>query len=237
MKKTWVLRLLANNIIFSPLFIVKDWWWWFKGAYRKSYAQHGEDTFVLDYFSGKIGKYMDVGANHPYKLSNTYLLYKNNWRGINVEPIPYLYKNIKKNRPQDINLNVGVGREKSSITFYEMQPTVLSTFNHDVYESLITNGQAVLRNAYKVPVVTVTDIYREHMLNQNLDLLLIDTEGFEIEVLNGIDWELVRPQLVIIEATTISEIGNSDEITEYLVRNNYKMIKVLGCNRVFEYTL
>ena len=43
----------------------------------KSFSQEGEDKFLLEYFKDRFnGFYIDVGAFHPYRINNTYLLYK-----------------------------------------------------------------------------------------------------------------------------------------------------------------
>ena len=58
--------------------------------YQKSYAQEGEDLILYRMIYGKIDKgfYVDVGAHHPKRFSNTYFFYRKGWRGINVEPMP-----------------------------------------------------------------------------------------------------------------------------------------------------
>ena len=56
-------------------------------ARRISYSQFGEDLWLADYFSDKRdGFYVDVGAFDPANVSNTLLLYRRGWRGINIEP-------------------------------------------------------------------------------------------------------------------------------------------------------
>ena len=58
------------------------------GARCGSFSQHGEDTFIHEGFGRKKGDfYVDVGAYHPIRLSNTFLLYKNGWRGVTAELI------------------------------------------------------------------------------------------------------------------------------------------------------
>ena len=53
---------------------------------RKSFSQFGEDIFINEFFKDKqIGKYVDLGAFHPMRLNNTYLLYKKGWSGTNID--------------------------------------------------------------------------------------------------------------------------------------------------------
>ena len=226
--------VIHSHPLFRPVLALNELRWWLRGTLKGSFAQHGEDRFLLEYFGIRVGCYIDVGANHPYKLSNTYLLYRKGWRGINIEPIPALHGKIARKRPQDLNLNIGIGRERGSMTFYEMHPNVLSTFNREVQEALVRTGQARLRNTYEVPIRSVTDVYREYMSGADLDLLLIDTEGFEMDVLNGIDWDLFRPKLIVIETTTLSGLGGKTDIARLLEQQHYEPIQRLGCNTIFE---
>jgi hypothetical protein len=59
------------------------------GYATKSYSQEGEDMILNRIFEGKCqGFYVDIGAHHPRRFSNTYFFYKHGWTGINVEPNP-----------------------------------------------------------------------------------------------------------------------------------------------------
>ena len=82
-------------------------------VFRKtSYSQCGEDlliAFVLDLIHGSRPKtYLDVGANHPFKLSNSALLYSRGGRGVLIEPDPYFAQLLRKKRPRDTVLECGV---------------------------------------------------------------------------------------------------------------------------------
>src|ERR1035437_2058923 len=81
-------------------------------TFRKSYSQCGDDLNI-DYVFRWRGiahpSYIDIGANHPYSISNTAIFYENGCRGINVEANPQLIFVFQAARPDDINLNVGIG--------------------------------------------------------------------------------------------------------------------------------
>ena len=116
---------------------------WRRLAMREgTFAQHGEDKFILDYFKGRTGTYIDVGASHPFKISNTYLLYLKGWRGVTMEPIPRLSKLHRKWRPQDIHLNSAAGETPGTLTFLELIPSVFSTFDAEEGQRLINGGTA-----------------------------------------------------------------------------------------------
>jgi hypothetical protein len=70
----------------------------------KSFSQEGEDMVLRKEFQDKLnGFYIDIGAYHPQKYSNTCYFYCKGWRGINVDPTPGSMDVFKKERPNDIN--------------------------------------------------------------------------------------------------------------------------------------
>ena len=80
----------------------------------------------------------------------------------------------------------------------------------------------------------MSEVYRRYLENQSVDLLSIDTEGFEMEVLEGTDWSLLRPKLIICEVQTPSGNDMTNELEKTLVSKGYRRIAEFGCNIVFE---
>lgn len=77
--------------------------------HTKSYAIQGEDLILRELFEyAKSGFYVDVGAHHPFRFSNTYLFYKVGWRGLNIDAMPNSMKLFNRFRPRDINIECGV---------------------------------------------------------------------------------------------------------------------------------
>lgn len=205
-----------------------------EGLRKGTFAQHGEDLFLQRYFKGRPGRFLDVGAHEPFHLNNTYLLYRAGWRGVNVEPIPFLHRRLERYRPRDVNLNAGLGREEGELEFHELSPMVLSTFDSGEMEALVASGAASLRESYRVPVHTLAGVAREYGLEgTTLDLLSIDTEGFEMEVLEGGSWERFRPELIIVEVGSMSGIDRSQEVESFILARGYEALETLGVNRVF----
>ena len=78
---------------------------------HNSYSQEGEDMVLRSFFEGKKnykGFYIDVGAHHPYRYSNTLYFYKKGWCGINIEPTPGAIKTFNFFRRRYININFGI---------------------------------------------------------------------------------------------------------------------------------
>ena len=69
------------------------------------YSQNGEDLILNRFLENKKnGFYIDIGAHHPIRFSNTYLFYKKGWRGINIDAMPGSMDLFNKIRSRDINI-------------------------------------------------------------------------------------------------------------------------------------
>lgn len=84
-----------------------------------SFSQEGEDMILRKLLDRKTtGFYIDVGAHHPQRFSNTYFFYLKGWSGINIDPIPGRMKLFNQLRNRDINLEIGISESKKSLTYY-----------------------------------------------------------------------------------------------------------------------
>ena len=75
-----------------------------------------EIIFYSVLYDVEKGFYIDIGANDPIVDSMTKEFYKIGWHGINIEPVPYLYKLYKKLKPRDINLGIAIGDKDGNVT-------------------------------------------------------------------------------------------------------------------------
>ena len=111
--------------------------------FKKSlyYSKNREDLFLYNYFKNKSnGRYIDIGAYHPYRSSNTYLLYKKGWKGINIDLSKTSIDLFKIARPRDINLNFAVSDKKKRIKFYESKSLgLMNTINPFFASQFIKN--------------------------------------------------------------------------------------------------
>lgn len=199
-------------------------------AKRGYYSQHGEDRFLAEYFGDRTGSYIDVGANHPFRISNTYLFYQKGWTGITVEPIPHLADSHCRLRPRDTLLRYAIGRENGILPFYFLVPSVLSTFDADTAKQLIDAGKARLRKKMDVSVVPLAQLFEEHFANRTCDILSVDTEGFDFQILSSNDWSKHRPRVVVFEANDQDELSSC---TDLLASKGYCELKQFGCNHIY----
>jgi FkbM family methyltransferase len=158
----------------------------------RSWAQEEEDI-ILDYalYGIENGTYVDVGANDPSVISVTKAFYNKNWHGINIEPLYDKYILLMKQRPRDVNLNIACGVNRSVLRLWPAGG--LTTLD---------STAAFTRHRRSIPV----QVYPLSEVTANYSMPVchfckIDVEGFENEVLLGIDWTTFRPWTFCIEAT------------------------------------
>lgn len=181
----------------------------FPVSYKKSYSQLGEDLIIDFIFKNlKIQKptYLDIGTNHPIKINNTYLFYKQGSTGVCIEPNPELCKIIKNKRKKDTVLNIGIGKEeKTNIDFFMMNTDVLSTFSKEEVNYLIKNTKQTLKEIIKVPLKHIDNILQDNFNGEAPNFLSLDTEGFDFEILKSINFKKVRPETICVETLTYTE--------------------------------
>jgi len=185
----------------------------------KSYSQRYEDLLV-DRLLGlqKPGFYLDIGAFHPDDLSNTKRFFRKGWKGCNVEPIPVRFEAFLRERPGDVNCQLGISNKECCVEFFEMSPPEYSTFCQNRADELIRNG-AVLRKKYQIQVIPLSELFGRYLDGIHVDFCSIDAEGLDLEVLEGNDWERYRPSCICVEVSLKREGVRSAE--EFLTQVGY----------------
>jgi FkbM family methyltransferase len=198
-----------------------------------TYAQNFEDVLLWRALGHvKNGFYIDVGANDPVEHSITKAFYDQGWHGINIEPMPTFRQAFLEQRPKDINLTVAVGATEGHITLYDV-PSVngWATVDPDVARAHQANGFEV--SIAKVPMRTLCSICTEYRLG-DIHFLKVDVEGFEEEVLKGMDFSRWRPWIVVVEATLPNSRDVSFEGWEHLLTDHaYQFAYFDGLNRYY----
>lgn len=230
MMRNRIIHVLHRVGLYRIMDTGRDYMELFQARRRSSFSQYGEDVFLQQYFKGRKGFYIDIGANHPIRGSNTYKLYQNGWEGLTVEPIKRLYDKHKKFRPRDIQVNAAVGRSPCELTFHEMIPSVLSTCDFEVAKETVSKSLGILLDRYVVPVSTGADLCRKYVVSRTISLLCVDAEGYDLAILEGIAWTDFKPELIVCEANEPSE---QREIEKFLNLHGYSCIKSFGGSFVF----
>jgi FkbM family methyltransferase len=214
--------LLINHLTFlgkyKRLFVA------FKDAYSKtriSYSQHKEDIFILDVlkqFNLYESIYVDIGANHPSDISNTYLLYRNGYKGILIEPNEELCNLLRRFRKKDIVIPIGCSDKSSVLKFNISKTPVISSF---------TNHNLSYRSTY-VPVMKIDDVLSE-LDYKIISILSIDVEGLNLEVLKGASKTIKNSLLICVEFDHEYEKNQIQNILGV----DFELLATFGCNLIF----
>lgn len=187
----------------------------------ESYASYGEDALfngVLKRLSWVMQKdlfqkntYIDIGAFHPVKESNTYFLYKKGWYGTLIEPNSYMNVLTHEIRPHDMLLNYAVDVEEGQKTFYmfgniDSSNTLSEEFAAKKQYSQGTN----ISWTVIVPTKTINQIITQHIdYFQSAPFFMnIDIEGLDFDVIKTYSHD-IRIPFIIIEDDSMKPFNDS----------------------------
>jgi len=189
-----------------------------------AYSSEGEDLILKRIFDNKTnGVYVDVGAHHPFRVSNTYLFYKMKWTGINIDPMPGSKALFDRYRPQDVNLEMGVSATRQHLTYHIFNEPALNTFSQDKVNEYTSDPKYQVINEKKIETWPLADIL-DHYLppGRSIDFLTIDAEGLDMDVLRSNNWRKYRPAYILVESNPflLSNMQNS-ELGQFMQQAGY----------------
>ena len=202
---------------------------------RSQYSRWGEDSFLVDYFKNTSnGRYIDIGSFHPFRGSNTYLLYKKGWSGINIDINKISIDLFKLARPNDINLNLAISDTNKKIKVYQTKDLgKMNTIDLKFASFFLKNYHIKESRSYNL-----NDILCKYNTNKNnrFELIDIDVEGSEYQILKGLNFKKYSFKLILVE-THIFNLDfkqESDKIHILLKSKNYNYLKNFGETSVYE---
>lgn len=205
-----------------------------------SYAQNLEDVLLARFFETESDCfYIDVGAGHPCYHSVTKHFSDSGWTGINIEPRKALYHELRRERPNDSNLNVAVSDIESNVTLYEVicedfagtDQGGLTTLDPASAKEYRNQGLKVIER--NIRCQRLSTICESHSVEQ-IGFLKIDVEGLELQVLRSLDFQRWRPRLVVAESTVPRTMTPRDDgLAEYMSLQNYSLEHHDGLNCFF----
>ena len=182
---------------------------------RNTYSQCGEDLFINKFFKNiHEGRYVDLGAYNPIKYSNTLLLYRRGWTGINIDLNQTSIDLFNIVRKKDKNIVAAVSdKKKLTKVFIENIFSPLNTINRKFsHKHLRSKAKYVMTKKFN------------DLVKKKIDFLNIDIEGMDFKVLRSIDLNFYRPKLICIEI-----FGNNVfKVKSYLKKKNYLLVKKIG---------
>jgi FkbM family methyltransferase len=227
------LKKIKNKLITRLLSSVDD-------KYIKiSFSQCGEDLivkFIFDYLGINHPTYIDIGAHHPYYISNTALFYKNGCRGFNIEPDPTLFKEFLKYRKEDTNLNIGISDTNCELDFYIISTPTLNTFSKEEANKYTQEGNYKIKRVENIKVKTLKNVIDEYSKGVFPQYLSIDAEGVDEIIIKEIDFKNNYPIVICIETISFSTSGNgikNTKLIEYIENKGYILYADTNINTIF----
>lgn len=210
---------------------------------KNTSSQAGEDsilTYIFETLRIPLDQcdYVDLGANHPRFLSNTYRFYQAGARGVLVEANPKLANELRFYRHRDIVLNRFVtSKSGQTMDFYVLNGDGLSTSDYTAVQEFIKENPALkVVDKIQVESIDINEIFDKH-LGHAPKILNVDVEGMEMEILQTIDWLRYRPMVVIVEMIpyrkTLYMGEKNKEILELMDRIGYAEYAFTGINSIF----
>jgi FkbM family methyltransferase len=192
-----------------------------------SYSNEGEDMVLRRIFHGRnSGFYVDVGAHHPCRFSNTFHFHRQGWAGINIDSNPDAIKAFRRDRPNDINICVGVSDIAGDLLFHVFNEPALNTFDSGVAADRVRlHGYRVVETR-SVPVRRLDDLLTEHLPpDKAIDFMSVDVEGMDLSVLRSNDWGRFRPRILLVEAHERAvSAAEHDPVNVFAVAAGYQLI-------------
>lgn len=193
---------------------------------RTSYSQEGEDLLLARYTDSLTsGFYVDIGAHHPFRYSNTYYFYQKGWHGINIDILPGCMRYFDKVRPRDINLEIGISEKEETLTYYQFDEPAINGFNKDLSQHRVNNSPYKIIAETPVTTMPLAAVLDQYLPKQQpITFFSIDVEGLDLAVLKSNNWDKYKPAFILVEALNedISHLGK-DELSLYLHTQRYQL--------------
>ena len=202
---------------------------------RSYYSQWGEDLSIKEFFQEKkSGIYFDVGCFHPFMYSNTCLLFKKGWHGVNIDINPTSIDLFKIARPNDFNLCTTINEEKKEFKmYYDHAFSPVNTLDYSYYNNF--KNKYFKEGTFKtVKSKSIEDILKLTEIKR-VDFLNIDVEGMDLKILQQLIPSKFKPELISIETHNVdgSKTNDCDKIYEFLKNHKFEIYKKVGPSTLF----
>jgi len=202
-------------------------------------SQYGQDQWLNDHIfrNKRNGVFVDIGAHDGITINNTLFFEKHlGWTGICIEPIPVVYEKLKGNRTCDCVHGCIFDRDGEVLFqvmegYTEMLSGIAESYNVRHLDRInrevgIHGGDKKL---IKVPCHQLSTLLTERNIT-HVDYLTVDTEGSELEILEGINYDNVYIHVIDVE---VNYEDDEQKIIQFLTSKGYRLLHKLGGDDIF----
>ena len=192
-------------------------------AAQITFSHVGEDIAVLrsvDELKLIPKIYVDVGCYHPIHFSNTLLLHKRGWKGVNVDLEKSRIAEFEQLRPGDYNVLAAVSSKERDLKIFEYENALtdrLGEVHEEDLKSLIGSKPTGTRLIKARSLDSILQCCPWPI--RHIGYLNIDCEGHDLEVLQGLDLDRYQPAIITIEAYLEQE---QRAIFDHLIPHDYQ---------------
>lgn len=208
---------------------------------KASYSQTGEDV-IIDYLFDSLGiikpSYLEIGTNQPKRCNNTFGMYKKGCKGVCIEPDTNMYLTIKKSRPNDTILNIGIGLsnvDKANFYLFPGNYNGWSTFSKDDAE-IRKNETGIGYEIKQIELKNINDIMKQYF-SPHPNFISLDVEGLDLQILQSLDFEKFKPEVICVETITFGYMNNTEmkinEIADFMSTKGYSIYADTHINTIF----
>ncbi len=193
-----------------------------------TYSQHGEDLLIVNLLSNmgiEQPCYIDIGAHHPTRISNTALLYSRGSKGVNVEPNRHLIHAFEQMRPRDTMINAAVAPRSGNIEFFMFDDwSGRNTCDAGTAMAFVEESGRQLQTSERVEAITLN-----YLLNTfPCDFLNIDVEGLDYKIIQATTFTPGRsPTVICVEAQTTNAFVALEKLLD---SKGYRVLIRMGCS-------
>ncbi len=214
-----------------------------EGLGNITFSQFGEDIIMLkmlERYNVTDITYLDIGANYPVLANNTYNFYLRGYTGVLVEPNESLYNQLKKVRPADTSLNVGISDGNANEADFYMFPDSDNSMNTFSKQDALNSEREgfKIEKVVKVPLKDINELISEQF-KKPITVVSLDVEGFDEIILRKLDFNKYRPLLICVETAIYNqsrEFERRTGVMELMASKGYFVyadthVNTIFCNR------
>jgi len=215
MCKAWIKNSLSIDISYSR---IKPLLFDYSDIFS---SQEGEDILLKRLMKGDYnnkGFYVDIGAFHPVRFSNTLHYYLRGWSGLNIDPTPAMKDYFDEVRPRDINVQAGISLESKVMEYHMFKEPAFNTFSKENKEYALSRTE--YESSLKIQTSRLDDLFDKYIPDDTCIMFCtIDVEGLELDVLASNNWKKYRPNILLVE--NIDEVNIVHAVEDFVRKEGY----------------